>query len=974
MKELLIIFLVSLIVSIGATAVMYKTEVGDMFAIIKNTLSPPEVALEDMKVASIALDTTGAKLEFAYAEEFTAEGLKVTAIGRDGSTCEVPIDKCKISAPDTTKPGEKKILVTYEKCTAEYTVKVNLRVYPEISSTALVNMASEQTTGPYHVEAEKIDFAISGTQMATGVNSLVANADAETTSGGKYVTGYGVKYNYFGFTFTAAKEYEGVTLVLRVANQGTADLDAGAMKMYLNFSQDENGNASGEIPLQGYIIPANGATGWSEIVINNVTIPAGTNTLTFDVQGTKAFNIDYIDFYVGMPYVRSLIEIDGTQGVVYRNLEELDTDKAFTRSDVANLHGLKDGQLFVEPVTKESSGKSTVGGTSVGAIGTGSQISTHIYLEQKGTIGIWFKAAKEAEYYVADNWNFYVDGVKITGIERTNIQGGDPSQGYYWDWVNTLVGYINLEAGYHSLVIEVQGTDCNVDTVEFEVLSYGSYHALGKDLEEMGISQDGILTVKGTGSYKIEAESLDISGLTPSSGQTAAGIETPTSTTPATSGGQSLGKAGGGSASFTIKLKEKATIQIFGALAFANGGEAADFISATLGDTALTVTGTMPEGTSANRYWNWVECGFGAAMDLEAGEYTFTFTLLKNPNIDYFRVAVYSFGSFTDNTCASICGDCGLCTDDACTHDDHATKCSCVPIAAEFTSGKYSVTIEAETFDNSQVITSPDQVAAGRLQEGTYGTETGNGETCIYGFTTGTKFTLYVSSDANRDVEIILRGAAGNSFDASTNLAITVNGAAVTVPSSELLGSGSTPYWDWKSVSLGRATLKEGVNEIVISITGGAPNMDKIKLVDASTDVTLATSGTTKYELENINCARCDIITRSDFIPAVGAGNCGKGSGRIYGYADGSVFRVYVEVKEAATIQISLAGFGGTALNAQSYKFGNTVITPAEGAVLGSGAVAEGVVGTVTVEAGVYCFEFTSGVSTDLDYVAFTIV
>ena len=143
----------------------------------------------------------------------------------------------------------------------------------------------------------------------------------------------------------------------------------------------------------------------------------------------------------------------------------------------------------------------------------------------------------------------------------------------------------------------------------------------------------------------------------------------------------------------------------------------------------------------------------------------------------------------------------------------------------------------------------------------------------------------------------------------------------------------------------------------------------------SDTDVTLAASGTTKYELENIDCTQCLINTRSDFVPAVGAGNCGKGSGRIYGYADGSIFRVVVKVEQACTLEIKLAGFGGTALNAQQYYFGGNEIIPADGVKLGSGAVAEGLVGTVTVsEAGTYVFEFTSGGGTDLDYVSFTVV
>ncbi|MBO5363206.1 MAG: hypothetical protein J6A46_02640, partial [Clostridia bacterium] len=139
-------------------------------------------------------------------------------------------------------------------------------------------------------------------------------------------------------------------------------------------------------------------------------------------------------------------------------------------------------------------------------------------------------------------------------------------------------------------------------------------------------------------------------------------------------------------------------------------------------------------------------------------------------------------------------------------------------------------------------------------------------------------------------------------------------------------------------------------------------------------DVTVAASGVTKMELEVLDLSRSDVVLRDDLIKA-GFTTVGKSEGRIWGYADGTTFRVYVRVDAACTLKISLAGFGGKALNAYTYKFGDMAIVPADGAVLGNGAVAEGVIGTVEVaEAGVYAFEFSSGTNTDLDYIAFEVV
>lgn len=1008
MKQVLIIFLVSLIVSFGAMSIMYKTEVGDMINIAQNKIDewingPQDPSL--LVIESIAVDAGGAKTVFDFGEEFTYEGLKVIGTMKNGKTTEVDISDCKISSPDTCVAGVHQITVSYDGIVATYEITVNLKVIPPISETPLLNIT--ESNHSYRVEAEAIDMDISGVKKAQGISSFVASADSSTTSGGQYITGYNVKWNYFGFTFTAADDYDNSTLVLRVANSAISDIDAGEMKMFLNFSQDEAGVASGGIALDGYIIEAKGAAEWTEIVLRNVDIPKGTNTLTFEVQNKKAFDIDYIDFYIGMPYVKSLVELNGVTTVV-KDIETLDTEKAFTRTDVANAHNLKPGQLFVEPV-KNSAGKTTSGDTSVGAIGNGSQISTTLYLGSDATVRIKFKAAKTGSsgYYVADNWKFNIDGINIVGVERVNIEGGSAKDGLYWDWFYTTVGTINLPAGYHSFIITIDGADCNVDTVDFEVISYGSFHESGMGLEDMHSctkpcnicgkctniectksicannrcgGHDGSLTISGKGDYKVEAEELDLGNLTPSAGQTAVGVETPSATTPPTSGGRSIGRAGGGYVTFTLKLQDKATVQIYGAIAYANGGEAANFLSATIGDEPLAIFGTMPVGTAENRYWNWVECPFGTVMDLEAGEYVVTVNFIQNPNVDYFKAVVYSYGEFTKveaPACTSICEYCGKCNSSSCAQEDHTDKCACPEIDVKISADTVAVTIEAETFDNSQVITSSDQVAAGRLQEGTYGTESGNGATCIFGFTKGTKFTIYVASDAAREMEMLLVGAAGNDFDVPSNLALSVNGEAVTVPASNLLGSGSTPYWDWKTVSFGRIALKEGLNEVVISVIGGAPNMDKIKFVSVKPDITVATTGTTTLHMENFDEHKSLIDTKDDFINAYASQGMKEGdvyhsaqNGRIYGF-NASTFVMHVEVQEACTINISMNLWNCNPLNTYSYSFGGQVIECTNTTAPAGAGQYE--IGSVTVtEAGVYTFIFTTG-GVDFDEVIFTV-
>ncbi|MBQ8414947.1 MAG: bacterial Ig-like domain-containing protein, partial [Clostridia bacterium] len=835
MLRILLIFLLSLIIALGSTVFMYKSEVDGMIQMGQDKLDEiingekpddpddPSGGEDELKVESIALDTTGAKLEFAFGEKFSAEGLKVIATYVDGSKKEIAIEDCKLVKPDTTKPGDRQVTVVYEGKSARYNVTINIKVIPTISSTPLVEIVGKNDSVPYRVEAELIDMVTPGVVKAEGYDSFVAEApaDADITGGDQYLTGYGVAWNYFGFTFTAAEKFEGTTLVLRVANSTGKSIDAGIIKMYLNFSQDENGVSSGEIPLDGYIIPADGACKWMDIVIRNVTIPEGTNTLTFETQKDNAFDIDYVDFYVGMRYVNSVVEIVDSTTIV-KDLESLDTEKAFTRDDVANAHGLKPGQLFVETVSKPIDGQVTSGGTSVGAIGKGSQISTTIRVAQDSTVRILFKASAvgKGAYNVADNWNFYIDGVKINIVEVKNIEGGNQAEGQWWDWKYTNIGEINLPAGDHYFLLEVHGTDCNVDTVEFEVVSFGSFDESGTNIEDMYVPEEipeADINIDKKGEFVFEAENLDMSNLTPSAGQTAVGVETPSGDGPATSGGKSLGLAGGGYASFTFKLNDKATIQIYGVLAHAHGGEAATFMSAKLNDTDLALSGTLPVGTGSMPYWNWANIPFGEAVELEAGTYTLTVNFLSNPNVDCFKINVLSYGEEEEG---------------------------------------FKVTVEAETFDNEGVVTRQDMIDAGRIPAGQYMSETGNGATCICGFTAGTWFKFNVNLEEAKLIEMFLVGATdAGGYDVSTKFTLKVNGNDVVIPSGSITGSGATPYWDWQTVSLGKFNLNAGDNEIVLTIVDGHPNLDKVFFVEVSEEpVTPPT-----HECESVcpECGKC---------------------------------------------------------------------------------------------------------------------
>ena len=937
-----------------------------------------------LKVKSISLDTSKAKLEFAFGEEFTAEGLKVTATMSDGSKQEVALADCRIVKPDTTKAGSRSVTVVYEGQTARYEITVLKKVIPPISKTSLLDITAVNDSVPYRVEAEAIDMVTPGVQKAEGVADFVANApiDADITSGDKYLTGYNVQYNYFGFTFTAAEEYEGVTLVLRVANPTEADIDAGVMKMFLNFAQDENGDESGAISLDGYILEANGVGKWTDIVIRNVTIPQGTNTLTFEAQGDKAFDLDYIDFYVGMRYINSIVEIADTTTIV-KDLENFDTEKAFTRADVAAAHGLKDGQLFVEPVTKESEGKTTSGGTSVGAIGKGSQMSTTLRLAQNATVRIKMKASSvgKGAYYVSDHWKFTVDGVELKMVERINIEGGNPGANEWWDWMYTNLGEYNLPAGDHLFLVEVFGTDCNVDTFEFEILSFGEYAENGTDLDNQHACEsvcpicgkctdpdceESACQDKCEGHTAAEAEDLSIDGQVGSTATIKApnfnwancDVVTREDFIPVVGEGN-CGKSADSIYGFTdgsvfrIKLNVEAacTLNIY---LEGFGGAAFSEYSWKFGNTVITPAEGAKLAGSLSKVL------VGSVSVAEAGVYTFEFSF--GVNSDLYNVHFEAVDPASAPDAPSVDPEQPEVTPD-------------ITITDEATSYK----VEAELLDMTTLV--PQAGFEKPVVESFTGGQ-GLGGIGAGGYQT---FTVKSVKDVNVALKIAFAKFEGGSILNFIG-GVSVNGESLTLTDGEVApGTSENQWWNVSNVQV--ATLKLTADTVyTFKIMVNSGNLDGYVLevfektpetTNVASDITLATTGVTKYELENIDYTKSSINTRDDFVNAgvCVEGDVGRGSGRIYGFDNGSTFRVYVTVEAACILKISLAGFGGNALNAYKYSFGGVELTPAEGAVLGNGAVAEGVIATVTVaEAGVYCFEFTSGVNVDLDYVAFEVV
>ena len=335
-----------------------------------------------------------------------------------------------------------------------------------------------------------------------------------------------------------------------------------------------------------------------------------------------------------------------------KDLETFDTEYASTREDWANANPDKIvNGLGLETVTKESEGKTTSGGKSVAALNRGSQLSTTMRLAKDSTIKLEFIAAKVDDYKVKENWEFYIDGFKLELVEDRNIKGGNAAAGEYWDWIATDLGSYNLTEGDHFFLIKNTGSDCNIDGVQFTVVSSGSYDESGSALDNQKKPEPepskADLEISADGEYKIEAENLDKTNWVLRKDLADAGMGFTESWSNDFGSGTSVrGLTDGTVITATIEVKKAIKDLKVGMRMSYYDNETYDFSNTTITFAGQTLT-PVPAGTFGHRadsdYWKWVDVSLGK-VDLEVGTYTFSMTTNGGFNLDYF-----SFSNLTDS-------------------------------------------------------------------------------------------------------------------------------------------------------------------------------------------------------------------------------------------------------------------------------------------------------------------------------------
>lgn len=884
-----------------------------------------------LSVREIILDTSNAKLEFAYGEEFSAEGLRVIAKLSDGTETEVPLKSCRISKVRNT-PGKRRVSVTYARKTKRYEVVFADKVMPPISSTPLVEIAGENAEAAYRVQAEDIDLAISGVQSAGG--DLVV--DDGSAVGGKYAANYGVAENYFGFTFTSDAAYSNATAVLRVANPSTEkSMTMSDMTVHLNYAGSNDNGALGTQNLAA--IPSRTTDGlvWSNVVLRNLKIREGANTLTFNVVGENVPYLDYVDLYVGKHYSNRTVEVADAGERTTAEFEDLAWEKVITREDYMQAYGLNAGEICVLPQGAAS------GGEHVAALMGKSEASVLLHAEQDSTVQVILTAADNTaqKWSVAKDTEIRMDNEIVENIPESNLFKQDSDHPNTVFWKDSPVGVFDLTAGDHLLQIKINSPHALFDCVTVKTVSSGSF----ADHPDVYIDE--------AGTQSMEGEHLDPSDVWVREdfaelviGQER-GVVRKVNNKTASGGVYIDGFAGNtlsgdetqkSSFSFDFTLAKNGTVRLSMVAASylgVNPSSRSEIVARLDGAVLSPEKKVLSSGWRNEKDFDWITVVLGK-RNLAAGKHTFTIEILNFYfNLDCFTLETLSLGDYAPDVTVNGAG---------------------------------SYYAEAETLDPSEVVGDPHFVNAGRLSSATgeYCIDTLPGDhagASVCGLYTGTKLRARFDLKENAVVRVWMRSKAGIGVqvDLQTHDKYYMDGLLATPAFQQTMSANGG---NWMEFDLGQWRLKKGLHTFTIDMTQFSFNVDYLRFEVTGygeNDVVINdaimgsdTAKTVTLEAEALDGSQVVYEKNGDgtnkFTPTEGYGMpvmgdipVGTSGGKyVNGLYIGTKFDVKIDLAKKATVKIVVAVKAGIPVQIDKHDTflldGATLTLPSEGGLTSS--------------------------------------
>ena len=218
---------------------------------------------------SLSVDASAAKTEYIMGEEFSSEGIVITATTRTGNQVTISAEDCDISTPDLSTMGAKTVLVKYEKVSASYTVNVKMDMGDLVQNMFEAEDSAhvEYGSGIMSTDGSTATPAPSGNK----VGSLNANVGATLT-----------------FRIDGGEDGALATLFASVCKRGSAIKFTESMKITVNGAEVQS----------EAVIPAFSAQEWTEfelIQLAQIELKPGENVIVFEVINgdvNKGFDFD----------------------------------------------------------------------------------------------------------------------------------------------------------------------------------------------------------------------------------------------------------------------------------------------------------------------------------------------------------------------------------------------------------------------------------------------------------------------------------------------------------------------------------------------------------------------------------------------------------------------------------------------------------------------------------------------------------
>lgn len=218
---------------------------------------------------ALSVDASAAKTEYIVGEEFSYEGITITATTRTGDTVTIPVEDCDISTPYLSSMGTKTVLIKYEKVSASYTVNVKMDMGDLVQNIFEAEDSAhvEYGSGIMSTDGSTATPAPSGNK----VGSLNANVGATLT-----------------FRIDGGEDGALATLFASVCKRGSAIKFTESMKITVNGAEVQS----------EAVIPAFSAQEWTEfelIQLAQIELKPGENVIVFEVINgdvNKGFDFD----------------------------------------------------------------------------------------------------------------------------------------------------------------------------------------------------------------------------------------------------------------------------------------------------------------------------------------------------------------------------------------------------------------------------------------------------------------------------------------------------------------------------------------------------------------------------------------------------------------------------------------------------------------------------------------------------------